>query len=698
MDQYIEIYGTKIKIPESPSLEKIFGYDLPQKEQKWRRIELPNFFQKVQYNKDGDLILTKEQEEYATEEVRRCKDGFFFYNNGVPTYITGKHYFYLQWWKLEDDIYADYRDTDRRYFTYLKYWENISWCLGVIRGKKRREGASSQATSNLIYECIFYKNSNCGLISKTRDDSKDTFTDMVAFGYRQLPVFLKPKQVNKEDSVTELVFAHKSSSIKEGAANTIKTDEGHRSRINYRAPVLNAYDRGRISRLLLDEFGKLEKDVPASQLFSIISKTLIKGAKRVGFVEMPSTVNKLTKGGSEFKLMWELADVNDKKPTRNRLVRFFSPAYDGYEGFIDEYGMSVIDEPNEDQYNFLVNKWVKKDEEGNTTSEISEDDIKLGARTYIYNRRNGLEGDLLEEEIRMNPMDEVELFMAANADCIFDIIKINSQIEYVKNNPIYKRKIIFYRDEETQEVCLRDATKNEENFCWEWMGEILDKKEANKFIQDGYIKRPARTHIGVIGVDSYSNEQGGKKYGSKASAWVYIKYDIRNPDNTGLFTAHLYGRPKEKDDLHKQIMLCAEYLGFQIWYEFVSDDYHGYFKKRGKIGYLGRFPKNTIVPEKRNKENVERHYGFPTTDFALTKCNDAMISYVQHYCYKIYWINLLEDMLKYNPDKRTPSDQTVSAMIALVSSLELTESKPKVNTPLVQLYPNTNYKVAVKNI
>lgn len=377
MAVFEEIYGVKVRIPEPEENDVILNSDKPKEEQLWVWEDLPPMFEKVTYNKSGDLILTPEQEEYADVEVGRCKKGVHTYIDGKVTWLPPKYYFYLKFWVLEDSSRPEYRDCDRRYFTYLHHWENILWCLGLVRGKKRREGASSQATSNLVYEAVFYKNSNCGLISKTRDDSKDTFTDMVTFGYRHLPPFLKPKQVNKEDSVTEMVFAQKSSNIKDGIFSGKKEDEGHRSRINYRAPVLNAYDRGRMSRILLDEFGKLPVEVPANQLFGIVAKTLVKGVKRVGFVEMPSTVNKMTKGGLGFKTIWENADLNKKSPTVNRLVRYFCPAHDGYEGFIGRYGESIIGEPTLEQYQYLVDKWVRKDEDGNTISELSEEDIKL---------------------------------------------------------------------------------------------------------------------------------------------------------------------------------------------------------------------------------------------------------------------------------------------------------------------------------
>lgn len=681
------IYGTKCKIPDVPPHEKILNWDKPKDEQMWVREDLPSFFEKVEYTKSGDLILTEEQEDYAIAELEKCKKGVWVYINGSPYYITRKYYFYLQWWTLEDGSRPEYRDCDRRYFTFLDHWENVPWALGVIRSKKRREGASSQATSNLVYEAIFYKNSNCGLVSKSNEDGRATFTEMVAYGYRQLPAFLKPKQINREDSVTELVFAQKASNVKEGFADAQKEDEGNRSKINYRAPVLNAYDRGRMSRLLLDEFGKLEKEIQASQLFAIISKTLVKGVKRVGFVEMPSTVNKMSKGGSEFKLLWENADVDKRTPTINRLVRYFSPAFDGYEGFIDRYGFSVINSPTPEQKKYLVDKWVVTDENGVTISEISEEDIELGAKAYITKRREGRTGDDLEEEIRMNPCNEVEAFMSANADCIFNVVKLNDQIERIKENPVPKRKIVFYRDEINQLIRWRDA-KDTETFAWEFVSDLNLKGEANKHYYDNGLKKPGRTDSGVIGVDGYSNSQGGKRYGSKASAWVYSKYDIRDPLNTGLFTGHLYGRPNEKEELHNQVILAAEYLGYQVYYEFVADDYYTFFKNRGKLGYLAKFPLNTIDPSKR-KTNTERHYGFPVTDFAMTKQNDSMISYVEHYCEKIYWIELLEDLKNFEPSKRTPSDRTVSAMIALVAGLEPIYKPPPPQTPLVKIYPNS---------
>ena len=381
MGDIVEIYGAKIRLPDVPDNSEILNWGEDLKNQKFERAELPSFFDTVEYNEDGDLLLTDKQSEYATKEVNKCRKGIWAMIGGKLRYITGKYYFFLQYYMLEDGTIPDFREADRLYYIFHEYWFDISWCLGNIRIKKRRQGASSQSCSNLLYEAIFYKNSNCGLLSKTREDSQETFTQMVTAPYRQLPAFLKPKQINKEDSVTKLVFAHKSQNIREGTASAIKKNEGHNSTINFKSPVLNAYDRGRMSYILGDEFGKYPKDVPANQLLGIISKTLIKGIKRVGWIDMPSTTNEMSKGGGEeYKKIWDKANQFQKKPTINRIVRFFQPAYEAYEGFIDEYGDSVIGEPTKEQYEYLVSRWVQYTEDGELKSEVSEEDIKLGAK------------------------------------------------------------------------------------------------------------------------------------------------------------------------------------------------------------------------------------------------------------------------------------------------------------------------------
>lgn len=670
----LEIYGTKVHLPIRNGKEYIENWDYPNRQsmQFWRRQELPEMFDDISFDSDGNALLSMEQKQYAVEEVKRCKEGFYFLNNGVLTYITGKNYFYLQWWKLEDDIYPDYRDADRRYFLFLNHWEKVLWCLGIGRGKKRREGASSQATSNLIYECIFFTNSNCGLVSKTLVDSRDTFTDMASFGYNQLPVFLKPRQLNRPDSVSELVFAAK---IEKGKESNAK---GQRSKINYRAPVENAYDRGRMSRILGDEGGKWPTDVKFTKFISKVSKTMIKGAKRVGFAECPSTVNEMTKGGgAEYKKFWDNANqfkfINQKTP--NRFVTYFTPSYDNYEGFIDMYGMSVIDEPTEQQYKYLAERWVVKDPiTGENLSEISEEDIRLGARQYIKSRRTDLVGDDLEEEIRQNPTTVKEMFEAANTECLFNSFKINEQLGWMSyNEPRIERGNLVWEngDKYYKETELPNGQKDIKISKLIWVinshGKYekiigwLPKEVNNIYERNGYFF-PNGNYAVRIGCDPFKYDKTKDARRSDCAAYVYQTedgLDLNSPYND-MFVMRYVDRASTTDIQYDHVLKMAWFCGSQVLFERNVNGWKKYFEVEKCAGFLMWLP-NEVEP------------GIYTDGkgTVVQMICDYTESYIEKDIGKVYFKSLMEDetgWLGFEVENTQKYDNVMAAGFALIAA------------------------------
>lgn len=67
------------------------------------------------------------------------RGGFWFYNNGVPTYITGTHWYYLSVFHLDIGL-PQYRDVDRQFFYVWKYCEEDDLCYGLAYLTKRRNG------------------------------------------------------------------------------------------------------------------------------------------------------------------------------------------------------------------------------------------------------------------------------------------------------------------------------------------------------------------------------------------------------------------------------------------------------------------------------------------------------------------------------------------------------------------------------
>jgi hypothetical protein len=678
----IIVYDTVIKVPDAAHVER-WGTD-DRTEQYWRRKELPQYFELVDFDKEGNALLTHQQREYAIEEVRRCREGFWFMNNGDPTYITGKHYFYLTYWKLENDIFPDYRDTDRRYFLFLNHWENTPWCLGVVRGKKRREGATSQATSNLVYECIFYRNSFCGLTSKTQMDAKNAFTNMVAFGYRQLPIFLKPKQLNNKDSVSELVFAHKSVTVKGTKGSTIDNDTGHRSKVDYRAPGKNAYDSGRISRLLADELGKFPPEVPASEFISIVSKTLVQGVKKVGFMECPSTVNEMTKGGgAEFKKIWDLADHTKNSRTANRMVRYFSPAFDGYVGFIDKYGISVIDAPTPEQYDFLVENYVG-------IGDLTEEDVRVGAREYLINKRAMLEGVLLEEEIRMNPFNEKEMFMSAQQGSIYNSFKLNEQIDWLNFNKdcVERGNLVWENgDEYYKEVVhgngVREMKVNKllwvsnPNGVYEKVVGWLPREMNNVFQRAGYFS-PNGNYAIRIGCDPFKYDKTKDNRKSNCAAYAYQMEDLQDSNNphSDMFVMRYVDRAATTDIQYEYVLKMAWFCGCQVLFERNVNGWKKYFEDKLCSNFLMWMP-GEVEPGIYSDGNGK----------TVQQICDYTEAYIEKNINKVYFPSLIGDKsgwLGFEVGNTQKYDDAMAAGFALIAAKAKRYYKPQEETTKVE--------------
>jgi hypothetical protein len=678
MGEKITIYHTDIELPEQPPIDEIenWGIDIPS-EQYWRRKPLPDFFEEVEYNKEGDALLNTEQREYAIKEVNRCRNGFWFMNNGIPTYVTGKNYFYIQWWKLENDEYPEFRNTDREYFLFLNHWENVPWCLGILRSKKRREGASSQATANLIYECIFFKNSFCGLTSKTQVDAKNTFTNLVAFGYRQLPVFLKPKQLNNKDSVSELVFAHKSVSIKGAKGNTIDSDTGHRSKVDYRAPSKNSYDSMRISRLVTDEIGKFPPEVPASEFISIVSKTLVQGAKKVGFIEAPSTSNSLTNGGSEYKKIWENADHTKGERTPNRFARYFSPAYQGYVGFIDKHGMSVIDEPTPEQYKYLVENFVG-------AGDLTEEDIRMGAKGYLLQRRVPLENMQLEEEIRMNPFTEKEVFMSAAEGGIYNRFKLNEQIDWLNfnNNCVERGNLVWENgDEFYKEVVhgngVREMKLNKllwvsnPNGVYEKVAGWMPKEMNNVFQRGGYFQ-PNGNYAVRIGCDPFKYDKTKDNRKSNCAAYAYQMEDLADPDSkyNDMFVMRYVDRAATTDIQYDKVLKMAWFCGCQVLFERNVNGWKKYFEDKLCSNFLMWLP-NEVEPG---------IYSGGGTGKVVQQICDYTEAYIERNIDKVYFPSLLGEKsgwLGFDVADTQKFDDAMAAGFALIATKTKKYYKPQ---------------------
>jgi len=667
----IDIQGLKCNLPPDGFVYNIITKQLEFRgvyerdknilEQYWKRIPMPSWYADTmkkwdefdKKKKDDELEFYDEKlEEFKRQEWDRRLNGFWYMNNGKPTYLTGLHYLYLQWWSI-DIGYPKFRMPDLEKFYFMEYCIQDPLCMGMLEVTKRRFGKSFVAGLFVTEYTTRTKMTNGGIQSKTGSDAKKFFAKTVVNPFRRLPKFFRPEYdmslgVNPK---SEMRFQKTNVRGKKAEENVDKDELG--SVIDHQSADTVAYDGQKLHRYVADECGKTT-EVNVYDRHEVVRYCLLDDEGQIiGKALYTTTVEKLTteKDGVQdaFKLLWEESNQEkrqDNGTTSSGLYRFF---------------MSAKRTRNFDDFGF-------PDEE-KTLAQI------LADRDTVKNNQRALSA-----RIRKEPLTIDEAFSTDSDKCIFNVINIGAREAYLKENPVLKRKIIFYRDID-QTVRWRNITDKEEDFHWV-ITQFPKAGEENKHTFDVKTKKPARVSDGAIAIDGYSNSQGGK-YGSKASAWIGRRYDLLNPEHTGKAIGHLYGRPQIKETLHEQVLLAAEFYGYQAWYEHNSDDYLSYFRDRGRVGYLGSYPLSTIDPAKR--ETSDRHKGFPTTPFSLTKQTDLGIMYFESHIDSIDFENLLEDAKKFDPNNRTDYDITVSFLMLIVCLMEPVQKQIK-REPLVKSY------------
>jgi hypothetical protein len=674
----INIQGLECKIPPEGFVYNIVSGKLEARdvykrsevpeEQYWERIPLPIWYKDTikrwesydRKKKEDDPEFFDEQlEDFKAQEWDRRLNGFWFMNKGVATYITGMHYLFMQWWSI-DIGYPKFRIIDLEYFYFLQYVIEDPNCYGMLEVCKRRNGKTYRA-GVFIYEYITRtKTTNAGIQSKTGPDAKKLFGKAVVGPFKKLPKFFRPEYDMSLGVTPKTEIRFQQTNVRGKKAEDYLEREELNSLIDFQSADVMAYDGQKLHRKFDDEFCKTV-ECNIYERHEVTRFCLVDDEGNIiGKVLYSSTVEKLKtdrEGVQEgAKLLWDESnqlDIQENGQTKSGCYRFFIGAHRSRN--IDVYGFP--DEEKSKQQ--ILANWEA---------------VKNNPQAYSARKR--------KEPLTIN-----DAFGIDADTCVFNAENIEKRTNELLQAPVHKRKIFFYRDLE-QKVKWRDWQKTDGPMFWKVTPEFeLNMKEEVYKISDN-LRTPTRVHYGAISIDGYSNSQGGRKYGSKAAAFIGYRHLLKP-------VGFLYGRPNIKDDLHNQVMLAAEFCGFKAYYEHTADDYYGYFRDRGKIRYLGKYPMSMIDPvkikeaQKQNKE-VERFYGTPITPFSLTTQHDNGMAYFEHHCHCIDFEEVLEWAPKFDPYDRTKCDIIVSLLI-LISVLMEPVVKPKPpREPLVRSYLNTH--------
>ena len=668
--EIVELHGILVCLPKKPPKKEILFSGEPRSMQMWRRLDVPKELSSIRsmdewYEKPSEF--RKKFLAYIEREFERRRNGVWFYNDGEPTYITGRHYMLLQWTKL-DIGHPIYFEFQREIFLHLAACEIDVRCIGQLYTKCRRSGYTNICSSVLVDEATQVKDKLLGIQSKTGKDAQENiFMKKTVSMFKGYPFFFKPIQDGTTNPRMELAFREPSKRITKNNKTSIKGDALN-TVINWKNTTNNAYDGEKLHMLYLDEAGKWEKPANIREAWRIERTCLIVGRKIVGKAMVGSTVNPMDKGGEEFRELWDDSDPLERNAngrTKSGLYRIFIPAYDALEGFFDEHGRCVADDPEK------------------PVMGIDGAPIDIGSKTYLKNERNALKHNPKEmnEIVRQFPWSIDEAFRDSIEGSVFNIGKIYQQIDH--NHDLYPNPVVvgnFIWKEKDKEVVFSPDPNGRFRVSWH-----PDPENRNRFIEDKGGKRsPANTHIGVGGVDSYDLDQTVDGRGSKGAMHLYNKFNMQAPSN--MFVLEYASRPDLAAIFYEDCLMAAFYYGYPLLIENNKYGIARYFEQRGYDNYLMDRPDHLSTSSSTVKVKTK---GVPSNSVDMIQSHAQAI---EHYIHNhvgikpetdqfgnMYFNRTLEDWIKYKIDKRTKYDLTISSGLALLAAQKAKKKKVESN-------------------
>jgi len=662
----VSIRGLVIGLPATP--KSCWSRSKKKEEQYWERQELPKELSKIksifQWN-DLPSDFKDRHVDYIEQEFDYRESGMFFKNNGTSSYITGSHYMYLQWTSI-DVGYPDFREANRIFWIYWEACKADKRSFGMDYLKIRRSGFSFMGSSECINVGTLARDARVGILSKTGSDSKKMFTDKVVPINSRLPFFFKPIMDGMDKPKTELAFRIPASKITKKNMFTVLNDdmEGLDTTIDWKNTDDNSYDGEKLLLLVHDESGKWIKPNNILNNWRVTKTCLRLGSKIIGKCMMGSTSNALSKGGGNFKKLYEDSDITSRNrngQTKSGMYSLFIPMEWNMEGFIDRFGFPVLHNPEK------------------PVLGIDNEMITQGAIDYWQAEVDSLkdDADALNEFYRQFPRTESHAFRDESKQSLFNLTKIYQQIDYndtlITEHHVTRGSFAWKDGIKDTKVVWSPNKSGRFLVSWTPSGTLQNRVET----RHGK-KWPGNEHIGAFGCDSYdiSGVVGGG--GSNGALHGLTKFSMEDAPSNEFFLEYI-ARPQTAEIFFEDVLMACVFYGMPILCENNKPRLLYHFKNRGYRGYSMNRPDKVINKLSKTEKELG---GIPNSSEDVKQAHASAIeSHIEKYIGfgsevgdrneddigSMPFSRTLDDWAKFDISNRTKFDASISSGLAIMA-------------------------------
>jgi hypothetical protein len=696
--------GTKIKLahpndfydiwlPPVPEKSQIIGYTLPKEEQFWKRQPLPHNFeeryQEEKYKRDQELELVRNGdkeaithvdpvlERYRRQEYLRRKWGVWFMNDGTPTYITGHHYWYLQYCKADhrgNDGYPFYYEFSRDAFYFRQWCEENPFSLGYLIVGPRGTGKSQEELACITNNATRSKDSKIALQSKSfeHDAQPILFQGKLVQIFNNLPEMFKPVYAHGTSPVDTMMFKRASKRGKEAANIKFGKELELNTFIYAVRPGEKVLDGQTMSEIFEDEVGKVNPKEVADvyKRHEVNRKVVFRNHRKVGMMRKTTTVEEMKEGGAECHELWKDSDprnVGKNGWTVSQIHRYFISANttDTSPEVCDKYGR--------------VDKQKANEKIENTLTLIRHDLQKLSS------------------ELRKNPRNETEAFIIDQSKSVFNTMLLTKRLNQIRNEmskPPYIRGNFYWLKEKFQKVWFeRDDYSGRFNIHYlpDEFSQIKEPDKA-KIINNvaeawgwdlkGKSRRmltPMNDHLFRIGTDPIKFSKTKDPRASKAAAHGFRLYDAlidygkpKEQWQSHNFMFEYVNRPEDPETYFEDMAMACIFYGCKILPERNVPSLNQYFELNGLekfLAYPKQFIESGLVIQTQSDDA-----GYASSPEVIDYYTRRLITYINQHIMRCPFDNTIEDWLNFDSTNPTKFDATVSSGFTLVHAEKIAEN------------------------